>query len=294
MTNLRLRSLTTLALFLLAGTALAQPPRPVPVPDAVKMQRPTEADVATARQTLTTFLAGLPAATKQIFDQYPSLLEVHAPSGFNSALLPNLSLNYLPKHQNNVAVAKAGNIDVLFMGDSITDFWRNETGAFAGKPIQDKYFGDLKVANFGIAGDTTQGVLYRLQNGEGQGFSPKAVMLMIGTNNAGTNSAGEIAEGVGAVVLELQKDFPNAKILLLGIFPRSTPTDPVRAKIAQINSTIAKLHDNQKVFYRDISAVFLDANGNIPMDVMSDGLHPSTKGYELWAKAVVEPLKALL
>ena len=59
------------------------------------------------------------------------------------------------------------------MGDSITDFWRNPTGVYAGKPVLDKYFGNVKVANFGIAGDSTQGVLYRLQHGEGQGFSPK-------------------------------------------------------------------------------------------------------------------------
>src|SRR5512136_2505466 len=103
----------------------------------------------------------------------------------------------------------------------------------AGKPVFDKYFAPLKAANFGIGGDTTQGVLYRLQHGEGQGFSPKAVMLMIGTNNTGRNTEAEIAEGIGAVVLELRKDFPKAKILLLGVFPRSTASDPVRSTIAQ-------------------------------------------------------------
>jgi lysophospholipase L1-like esterase len=152
----------------------------------------------------------------------------------------------------------------------------------------------MKVANFGIAGDTTQGVLFRLKNGEGQGFSPKAVMLMIGTNNTMRNSAGEIAEGIGAVVLELQKDFPNAKILLLAIFPRNTPEDPVRETIAEINATISKLHDGKTVFYLDIGAKFLDDKGNIPKDVMSDALHPTTKGYEIWAEAVKEPLANLL
>ena len=93
----------------------------------------------------------------------------------------------------------------------------------------------MKVANFGIAGDTTQGVLWGLKNGEGQGFQPKAVMLMVGTNNTGQFSAPEIAEGVGAVVLEMRKDFPNAKILLLAIFPRTIPGDPVRDKIAEVN-----------------------------------------------------------
>jgi lysophospholipase L1-like esterase len=191
-------------------------------------------------------------------------------------------------------VAKKGDIDVLFMGDSITDFWRSAEGTMAGKPVLDKYFGDLKVANFGIAGDTTQGVLYRLQHGEGQGFNPRAVMLMIGTNNTRSNTAAEIAEGIGAVVLELKKDFPKAKILLLGIFPRSTAKDPVRATIAEINSIIARLHDGNRVHYLDIGAKFLDAEGNIPLDVMGDALHPTTKGYEIWAEAVKEPIAGLM
>ncbi|MBM3832223.1 MAG: GDSL family lipase [Verrucomicrobia bacterium] len=183
---------------------------------------------------------------------------------------------------------------MLFMGDSITDFWRNASGNFAGKPVFDKYFSEMKVANFGISGDTTQGVLSRLQNGEGQGFKPKAIMLMIGTNNTGRNSPPEIAEGIGAVVLEMRKDFPDAKILLLAVFPRSTPENPVRSAIRAINQTIAKLHDGRHVFYLDIGNKFLDAEGNIPRDVMMDGLHPSTKGYEIWAEAVKEPLANLL
>ena len=111
--------------------------------------------------------------------------------------------------------AKQGDIDILFEGDSITDWW-----ARGGAEAFKKYFGDQKVANFAVAGDTTQGVLWGLKNGEGQGFSPKAIMLMIGTNNTGANTGPEIAEGVGADVLELRKDFSEAKILLLAIFPR--------------------------------------------------------------------------
>ena len=280
----------------LCNTTFAQPPRqpaPASVPGEVIMPRPTEAEVEQARTTLAAFLAGLDADAKQIFAAYPYLLEVRPP-GINTALVPNLAPNFTTKHEANVDVAKQGDIDVLFMGDSITDFWRNDTGNFAGKPVFDKYFGNLKVANFGIAGDTTQGVLYRLQNGEGQGFTPKAVMLMIGTNNTRTHRAAEIAEGIGAVVLELQKDFPGAKILLLGIFPRSTPDDPVRAELAEINAIIARLDDKQRVFYRDIGAVFLDSDGRIAPEVMSDGLHPTTKGYELWAEAIQQPLADLL
>ena len=212
----------------------------------------------------------------------------------NSAIVPSLSGGFVSKFNGNVEVAKAGDIDLLFVGDSITDFWRNETGTNAGKPVLDKYFGGVKVANFGIAGDTTQGVLYRLKNGEGEGFSPKAIMMMIGTNNTGRNSAAEIAEGIGAVVLELRKDFPDAKILLLAVFPRGGVNDNARKTIADINTKIAKLNDDQHVFYLDIGKGFLDADGNIPNDIMADGLHPTAKGYEIWANAVKDKIATLM
>jgi lysophospholipase L1-like esterase len=272
---------------------------PAPVPDAVAIERPSAQEVELARRSLANFLETADPAVREINRKYPSLFAVRVPPP-NSAIVPNLAQYFRQKHEANLEVARQGNIDVLFMGDSITDFWRNPEGNYAGKPVLDKYFGNLKVANFGIAGDTTQGVLYRLQNGEGQGFSPKAVMLMIGTNNIGGgfggagNTAAEIAEGIGAVVLELQKDFPKAKILLLGVFPRSTANDPVRATIAQINSIISRLDDGDRVHYLDIGAKFLDADGNIPRDVMSDALHPTTKGYEIWAQAVKEPLENLM
>jgi lysophospholipase L1-like esterase len=266
---------------------------PAPVPPAVAIPRPTAAEVEAARAAFARFTESADASTRAILQKYPGLLEVRPPQP-NTAIMPALAAQFQAKHRANLEVAKLGEANVLFMGDSITDFWRNADGQFAGKPVFDTYFSQWKVANFGIAGDTTQGVLYRLQNGEGKGFSPKAVMLMIGTNNTARNTAAEIAEGVGAIVLQLQRDFPDAKILLLGIFPRSRAGDPVRATIAEINRTIAKLHDGSRVHYLDIGAGFLDAAGNIPADVMSDGLHPTTKGYEIWAKAVIQPLSALM
>jgi lysophospholipase L1-like esterase len=274
------------------ATAQPAPAQPAPVPAAVAIPRPTPQEVETAERALQRFLASDPAA-KALVDKYPGLLEVRR-AGPNTAIVPSLSPQFQAKHKANLQVAQQGDAELLFMGDSITDFWRNTDGAFAGKPVLDKYFGKWKVANFGIAGDTTQGVLYRLQNGEGRGFKPKAVMLMIGTNNTARNSAAEIAEGIGAVVLELQKDFPDAKILLLGIFPRGRPGDPVRATIADINTRIAKLHDGTRVHYLDIGSKFLDANGTIPADVMSDLLHPGPKGYEIWAEAVIGPITQLM
>ena len=291
-----------IAVLLVGASAVrAQPPAqapqatPVPaaVPAAVAIPRPSAAEIQVARDSFAKFLASTDGATRSVLQKYPSLLEVRPPVP-NTAILPGLAPQFQAKHQANREVAKQGDAEVLFIGDSITDFWRNADGPFAGKPVLDKHFGNWKVANFGIAGDTTQGVLYRLQDGEGQGFSPRAIMLMIGTNNTARNSAAEIAEGIGAIVLELQRDFPRAKILLLGVFPRSRPNDPVRATIADINRTITKLHDGERVHYLDIGAQFLAADGTIPADVMSDLLHPTAKGYEIWAQAVKEPLTQLM
>lgn len=278
-----------------AAIALAQPRRAAPaeVPEAVRMPRPSAQEITVAERSLEAFLESADSQTRQILDRYPGLLEVRPPRS-NEAIVPSLSPFFRAKHEANLDVARQGDIELLLMGDSITDFWRNADGPFAGKPVLDEYFGQWKIANFGIAGDTTQGVLYRLQNGEGAGFSPRAVMLMIGTNNTARNTAAEIAEGIGAVVLQLQKSFPDAQILLLGIFPRGSANDDVRDTIAEINATIARLHDGRSVHYLDIGDVFLDAAGNIPREVMSDALHPSTEGYRRWAEAVRAPLTRLM
>jgi lysophospholipase L1-like esterase len=227
---------------------------------------------------------------------------IPAPPRPNAAIIPQLNRGFMRAHSNFVAIAEKGDIDVLFMGDSITDWWRsagrgqgaNGVIPLGGKAVFEKHFGSMKVANFGIAGDTTQGVLWRLQNGEGRGYKPKAVMLMLGTNNTGRNSPPEIAMGVANVVFELRKNFPEAKILLLAIFPRSGPESRVRAQIAEINQMISALHDNQHVFYMDINSKFLAADGSIPQDIMSDGLHPTSKGYEIWAEAVRDTLVSYL
>ena len=151
----------------------------------------------------------------------------------------------------------------------------------------DKYFGGIRTANFAIAGDTTQGVLWGLKNGEGQGFQPKAVMLMIGTNNSGNFTAPEIAEGVGAVVLELRRNFPDAKILLLAIFPRGVPGDPMRDKIADVNRIIhgSTIRSTCSTWTSARSSSTRRASSS-PDSFRPDNLHPQAKGYDIWGEAV--------
>jgi len=221
----------------------------------------------------------------------------------NPAIIPVIQPRTDARHQSFVAIAQKGDIDVLFMGDSITDFWRSR-----GKEVWDHYYGGLKTANFGISADRTQNVLWRLQNGEGQGFSPKVVVLMIGTNNTGIqsrspqafpspwrNTNAETIAGVTAVVAELRKDFPAAKILLLSIFPRGDDALAMQ-QIPEINKGIAKLDDQKHVFYLDITKKFLGLDGQINPDYfqLADRLHPTPAGYVVWAEAMKDTLAKLL
>lgn len=212
----------------------------------------------------------------------------------NPAIIPatrSKPANWLSRHEGFVNEAKAGGIDLLFMGDSITDFWRNR-----GKTVWDKYYTNRQAANFGISGDRTQHVLWRIENGELDGINPKVMVLMIGTNNSGDDSADHIAEGVEKIVSEMRAKCPKSKILLLAIFPRNRPTDTPEQleRIHQVNQRIAKLDDGKSVTFLDINHVFLGPDGKVPKDIMPDFLHPNEHGYQLWADAMEPTLEKML
>src|SRR5512135_2668130 len=223
---------------------ISPPGPPAPVPPEVTMPRPTSEEVARINTEIQQFISTNTSANKDLLKKYASLLMLQVPRD-NPCIRPAGGIR-TRRHDAFVETAKTGDFDILFYGDSITALWNVEAdpqGNPGGKRVLDKYFGDVKVANFGVSGDTTQGILWGLQNGEGQGHKPKAVMLMIGTNNAFQGNTGpEIAEGVGAIVLELRKDFPDAKIMLLAIFPRgSNANDANHIKNEEANKIIAKL-----------------------------------------------------
>jgi lysophospholipase L1-like esterase len=194
-------------------------------------------------------------------------------------------------HASFVKRAERGAVDVLFLGDSITEAWSG-----SGKEMWQQRFKPLKAANFGISGDRTEHVLWRLQKGkELHGIQPRAVVLMIGTNNTGSNTAEQIADGITAIVEELRRQLPQAQILLLGVFPRSAKaTDPVRAKIKEINQRIEKLDDDKHVHYLDIGDKFLAADASLTKDIMPDYLHLSPRGYQIWADAIQPKLEEML
>lgn len=203
------------------------------------------------------------------------------------------------RHEKFVEIAKRGGVDLLFLGDSITDAWGGEghNPKASGAAIFEKEFLPLKAANFGIGGDRTQHVLWRLQNGELDGIEPKVVMLMIGTNNSNRedNTAEEIADGVTAIVKEIHKRSPKTKVLLLAVFPRGAKPNPQREKISKVNEIISKLDDGGKtVKYLDIGNKFLEADGTLPKEIMPDFLHLSPRGYQIWADAVKPTLMEML
>ena len=269
-----------------------------PVPAEVATPRPTAAELTQVNEAVKQWIDSDQSPAGSLLKKFESLLMLQPPRLNVAATYTQTPQRMGPRHEGFIEIAKKGNIDLLLEGDSITDWW---VQGEANKTMFDKYFGAYRTANFAIAGDTTQGVLWGLKNGEGQGFQPKAIMLMIGTNNtggtdnAGTATAAEIAEGVGAVVLEMRNDFPGARILLLGIFPRGMPGDSVRGKIAEINRRISKLDDQRHVFYMDIGKSFLDENGNFLTDAFRpDNLHPAAKGYDIWGAAVKDKLAELM
>lgn len=191
------------------------------------------------------------------------------------------------RHAGFVEIAKKGGVDVLLLGDSITDGWR-------GKAAYKEHFEPLKAANFGIGGDRTQHVLWRLKNGELEGITPKVCMLMIGTNNGG-DSAEDVAAGITAIVKEIHGKSPATKILLLGIFPRGEKPNPAREKNDKVNTMVAKLDDGGKtVKYMDIGAKFMNEEKTISKEIMPDFLHLSAKGYAIWAEAVLPAVQELL
>jgi lysophospholipase L1-like esterase len=220
-----------------------------------------------------------------------------------NAVVQNTATNPVPRdpkwvarHEGFVAEAKQGGIDILFMGDSITDFWRNR-----GSNVWNQYYAPRHAANFGISGDRTQHVLWRMDNGELDGIKPKVVVLMIGTNNTGKerngqprNSVPETIEGVQAVVADIRAKLPDSKILLLAVFPRGTLEDPQRAQVALINTVIAKLDDGRMVRYLDIDPKFIEADGTLPRSIMPDLLHPNAHGYQIWADAMEPTLDEMM
>jgi len=201
------------------------------------------------------------------------------------------------RHAEILSIKDRINPEIVMIGDSITHFWGGEPTEPKGGRGADSWkdlFGERKVLNIGFGWDRTQNVLYRIQDGELDGLKPKLVVIHIGTNNlstsknAPTNTPAQVAEGIDAIIASVKKKCPDAKIVLMGVFPRGETADnPFRGKIAEINTILAKTYASQPgVTYLDITGKFLNEDGSMSKEVMGDFLHPSAKGYAIWAEAL--------
>ncbi len=261
------------------------------------------------RPSLTALIlaALLPLAFAQTPAPAPKKVDASAPiAKADAAGVPNAG--FIKSHESFLARGKAGPIGLLFIGDSITAGWAPPSRAH----IWESYFGKYQPANFGIGGDQTQHVIWRIENGELDGITPKVTVLMLGTNNTGAAPTGHTATEIAAadkkIVELIRAKIPGTKVLLLAVFPRgarkdntgkitdSAITDAARRTeiINAVNVELAKLDDGVNVRFLNINDAFLGQDGKIPFSVMPDQLHPNTAGYQLWADAMKPLLTEML
>ncbi len=194
------------------------------------------------------------------------------------------------RHESMNRRVAMGNVDLVFIGDSITQGWEGR-----GKKVWAEYYGKRNAVNLGIGGDRTQHVIWRLDNGNLDNIAPKVAVIMIGTNNSGSNTPEQIAEGVTKIVRQLQEKTPKTKILLLATFPRgATPADKRRQVNEKSNALVAGLAEDANVEYLDIGSKFLADDGTLSREIMPDLLHLSEAGYEIWATSIEPTLARLM
>lgn len=195
------------------------------------------------------------------------------------------------RHEHTLARIREGGVDLLMIGDSITQGWSAE-----GRHVWNSYYGHRRAVNLGFSGDCTEHVLWRLNHGEIDGITPKLAIVMIGTNNTGArrDPPEETAAGIQAILSTLRTGLPNTKILLLGVFPRgASADDPFRLVTVAINNLVRTYADNRQIFFLDLSPLFLDHQGRLSRHLMPDYLHPNEQGYQVWADGMEDMLTRL-
>jgi len=199
--------------------------------------------------------------------------------------------NSMTAHAQLLEKAKKGGIDIYFEGDSITRRW----GALDYPEFltnwKQNFFG-WNAGNFGWGADTIQNILWRLNNGELDGVNPKVIVLLAGTNNVGRTApdnietrAADITKGLKAILDTMRAKAPKATIILTGIFPRNDNI-AVMPVINRVNESLAKFADAKAVRYLNINSRLADQNDVLFEGMMGDKLHPTLKGYQVWADAL--------
>ena len=280
------------ALMIPGALATGQDPAPKPAeaPSPAPTQTPTPAPVPATPDAPATDKPADPPAAKREAPPAP-VAPAPAPSATEPATRPG---PWMQQHEKFLERGQKGPVDLLFLGDSITAGWNGARDTWT------RFYGARQAANFGIGGDRTQHILWRLDNGEVDAIRPKVVVLMIGTNNVGSNPEPEVADGVRAILDRLKAKLPATKVLLLGIFPRGSNRDKTvpsvtpDPRIARINARLAALDDDKTVKYLDIGVAFLDDAGKVSRANMPDMLHLTPASYQTWAEAMEPTLAKML
>lgn len=197
--------------------------------------------------------------------------------------------NYAPRiayqvyFHDYLALKRGKPVDLIFIGDSITEQWRWG----AGWPVWKQHF-EERALDFGLGSDKTQHSVWRLENIDLKGWSPKVAVILIGTNNTG-DTPEDIAAGVRAVVEATKRKFDGIKIALLGILPTARATE----KMAAANELIKPIADDKTVFFLDVGAKFTREENNWK-GLSRDKLHLTQEGYEIWAAELEALLPKLL
>ena len=204
---------------------------------------------------------------------------------------------WVTHHEAIVKAAAETHPRLVFLGDSITEGW-----AGAGQAAWSATWGAEHPLNAGIGGDRTEHVLWRLDHGllaalSGEGARTRVIVLMIGTNNSnGEDATGdEIGAGIVAVVQRLRAGLPDARIVLLDIFPRGEKPSPQREKNARASAVAAAAcAGDRHVTHLDIGPAFLTPDGTLTAEIMPDRLHLSPDGYAIWSRAIAPTVAELL
>ena len=180
---------------------------------------------------------------------------------------------------------RSAEYDVVMVGDSITHRWEREGGE--GRALFAELKKTYRILNLGYGGDQTQHVIWRLENGEQEGYKAKLFTVMIGTNNRDRNPA-DIAKGVRRILDDIRAKHPESKIVLMPIFPRgATAEDSNRIRNEKVNAIIKGYADGETIRWLDFNQKFFNAEGKLTKEVMNDLLHPNEKGYQIWLDAIL-------
>ncbi len=214
---------------------------------------------------------------------------------------PRPDSNSALAHTQLVEKARKGGIDLYFLGDSIVRRWGATDPQYVDllSNWKQNFYG-WNAGNFGWGGDRIENVLWRVENGELDGVNPKVVVLLAGTNNLMTQQIGDgspedITKGLQAILRVITAKAPHAVVILTAIFPRND-TFLARADIEQTNKNLAKLADGKSIRFLNVNDKLADNDGHVFDGMMNarDGLHPTVKGYQVWADGLKPILTEVL